>query len=128
MRLRSQHLSHGGVSIFQPRTLNGHLVTLPRSVVSRLNLLKVVRGQALPLDEELHALVLVLPAIEIDVSLFHFLFPQSGGRFLRQGFRGLLLGICRVQRVAVVRGLEFRQQLSPADMLPLFHQDPGHFA
>src|SRR3984893_14672959 len=116
------------MSIFQPRTLNGHLITLPRSVVSRLDLLKVVRRQALSLDQEPHALVLVLPTIEVDASFFHFLFPRSRIRLLRQGFRHLPLGVCRVECIAVVRRLELGEQLSSTDMPALFYQYPGHLA
>ena len=116
------------MSILQPRTLDGHLITLPRSVIGRLDLLKVVWRQALSLDKEPHALVLVLPTIEVDASFFHFLFPRSGGRLLRERFRHLLLGTCRVERIAVVNGFELGQQLSSVDMLTLIHEYPGDLA
>src|ERR1700687_2611660 len=116
------------MSIFQPRILNGHLIMLLGVVVSRLDLLKVIRRQAASLDQESHALVLVLPTIEVDASFFHFLFPQSRIRLLRQGFSHLPLGVCRVECIAVIRVPEFGEQLSSFDMLALFYEYPSHLA
>ena len=72
-------------AVFLARALLRHLVALFRGVVGRFDLLKVVRRQALSFHQELHALVFVLPAFEVDAGLFQFLFPETGVGLLRDG-------------------------------------------
>jgi hypothetical protein len=47
---------------------------------------------------------------------------------LGQGFRHLLLGTCRIERIAVISGFELGKQLSSGDLLTLFHEYAGDLA
>ena len=121
-------LCGGSGAIFLPRPFLRHVIALPRGVVRRLELLKVVRRKALSFHQELHALVFVFRAFEVDAGLFQFLFPEAGVGLLRDGQRRFLLRRRRVERIAVIGRFDFRQQLSFAHMLALFDQHPGHLA
>ena len=112
--------------VFLPRALYSHLVTLFRGVIGRFDLLKVVRRQALSFHQELHALVFVLPAFEVDAGLLQFLFPETGIGLLRDGQCRLLLRCRRVEGIPVIGRFDFRQQLSLAHVLALFDQHPDH--
>ena len=119
-------LCSGRGAIFLPRPFLSHVVAFLRGFVRRLDLLKVVRRQALSFHQELHALVFVFRAFEFDAGLFEFLFPDTGVRPLFDRDRRCLLCLRGVERVSVIGGFDFRQQLSFGDMLALFDQHSDH--
>ena len=115
-------------AIFLAKPFLSHLVALSRGVVRRLDLLEVVRRQALSLHQELHALVFVCPSFEVDAGLFEFLVANTSLDLLCGRQRRLLLSCRGIERVAVIGRFDFRQQLSFAHMLAFFDQHPGHAA
>ena len=122
--VRRVRLRLGRGAVFLASPLHRHLVTLTGGIVGRFDFLKVVRRQALPFHQELHALVFVCPSLVVDAGLLQFLLPDTRlGLFGKCQCRSFLRG-GRVERVLVIGRFEFRQQLAFAYVLALFDQHP----